>query len=105
MQFIEDVIEACHNGIVSWEKSSVVQPILLQGQDDYIKTKERWNIIKEFFEEKNIEYKEIHSVKGGILSKLINLIYLSDYTTIYRSILSEIDPTPIKAIDFIKKRL
>jgi len=44
----EDVIEACHNGIVSWERKSNFQPIFLQGQDDYIKTKERWKILKEF---------------------------------------------------------
>ncbi len=101
----EDVMEACHNGIVSWDKPSVVKPILIQGVDDYIKTKERWKILKEFFEVKEIDYKEIYSVKGSILSKLINLIYLLDYATIYRSILSETDPTPIDAIDFIKKRL
>jgi len=46
---VEDVIEACHNGIVSWEKPSKIKPILLQGQEDYIKTKERWKILKEFF--------------------------------------------------------
>jgi len=27
----EDVIEACHNGIVSWERNSNMQPILIQG--------------------------------------------------------------------------
>jgi len=43
----EDVIEACHNGIVSWEKQSNVQPILIEGHEDYIKTKERWQIIKD----------------------------------------------------------
>ncbi|MCH7524197.1 MAG: hypothetical protein IIC74_04100, partial [Bacteroidetes bacterium] len=36
----EDIIEACHNGIVSWEKSSYVHPILLEGVDDHTKTKE-----------------------------------------------------------------
>ena len=101
----EDVIEACHNGIVSWSKPSSVKPILIQGEDDYIKTKERWIILKEFFEEKNIEYKEIHTVNGNILSKLINLIYLLDYSTIYRAVLLEIDPTSIEAIDFVKSKL
>ena len=101
----EDVIEACHNGIVSWDKPSIVKPILIQGTDDYIKTKERWKILKEFFEGKNINYKEIHSVKGSILSKLINLIYLLDYTTIYRATLSKIDPTSVDSIDFIKGKL
>lgn len=101
----EDIIEASHNGIVAWNHPSKIKPILIQGDDDYIKTKERWDIIKEFFQEKNIDYLEINSVKGDILSKLINLIYLVDYATIYRAIMSEIDPTPVEAIDFIKKKL
>jgi len=101
----EDVIEACHNGIVSWSKPSSVKPILIQGEDDYIKTKERWIILKKFFEEKNIEYKEIHTVNGSILSKLINLIFLLDYASIYKAVLLETDPTSIEAIDFVKSKL
>ena len=101
----EDVIESCHNGIVSWDKKTDVKPILIQGTDDYIKTKERWNILKEFFNIKNINYIEINSVNGNIFSKLINLIYLLDYSTIYRAILSQTDPTPVTSIEFIKKKL
>ncbi|KFM22153.1 glucose-mannose-6-phosphate isomerase protein [Marine Group I thaumarchaeote SCGC AAA799-B03] len=41
----EDVIEVCHNGIVAWENPSNVKPILIQGTDDYEKTKERWGIL------------------------------------------------------------
>ena len=101
----EDLIEACHNGIVAWDKPKNVQPILIQGKDDYVKTKERWEIIKELFHEKNIPYKEIFSQEGSILNKLVCLIYLLDYTSIYNAIISKTDPTPIKSIDFIKKRL
>jgi glucose/mannose-6-phosphate isomerase len=101
---IEDVIEACHNGIVAWEGKSDVKPILIRGHEDYIKTKERWNIIKEYFDEKKIEYREIFSVEGSILTKLINLIYLLDYSTIYRSVLSGVDPTPVTPIDFVKNK-
>ena len=101
----EDVIEACHNGIVSWEKDSNMHPILIQGYDDYVKTKERWRILKEFFNLKQIEYKEVSSVKGNIISKIINLIYLFDYTSIYHSVISGIDPSPVSAIDFIKEHL
>jgi len=101
----EDVIEACHNGIVSWEKSSNVQPILSQGTDDYIKTKERWVILKEYFKQNNIDFQEVFSVKGNILSKLVNLIYFFDYTSIYKAIIQQIDPSPIQSIDFVKNRL
>ena len=101
----EDVIEACHNGIVSWERNSNMQPVLIQGHDDYFKTIERWRILKEFFNSKQIEYKEISSVEGNIISKIINLIYLLDYASIYHSVISGIDPSPVSAIDFIKERL
>ena len=102
---IDDIIESCHNGIVSWENSSTLQPILIEGEDDYIKTKERWLIIKEIFEEKNILFYEIKSNKENILSKIIQLIYILDYTSIYLAILKNIDPTPVLAIDLIKKKL
>jgi len=101
----EDIVEACHNGIVSWEKENNVKPILIQGKDDYIKTKERWKIIKEYFHHNKIDNNEITSIKGSILSKLINLIYILDYCSIYKAILTETDPTPVKSIDFIKSRL
>jgi glucose/mannose-6-phosphate isomerase len=101
----EDVIEASHNGIVAWDKPKNIQPILIQGKDDYVKTKERWKIVKELFSEKGIPYKEIFSQQGNILNKLVGLIYLLDYTSIYSAIISKTDPSPIKSIDFIKKRL
>ena len=101
----EDIIEACHNGIVAWEKQSKVQPILIQGQDDYIKTKKRWKIVKKYFKENNIDYWKISSVNGSILSKLINLIYILDYCSIYKAVLSKTNPTPIKSIDFIKGKM
>ena len=102
---VEDVVEASHNGIVAWEKESQVFPILLQGDDDNIKTKQRWEVLKIYFDINKIEYKEIFSIKGNILSKLIHLIYLLDYTSIYKAVICKIDPTPVKSIDFIKSRL
>jgi len=101
----EDILETCHNGIVSWEKKSSVQPILIEGQEDHLKTKERWKIMKEFLSENNIEYFEIKSISGNILSKIITLIYLLDYSSLYLAVLSGTDPSPIKSINFVKKRL
>ena len=102
---IDDVIEACHNGIVSWERPSVVQPILLRGKNDYIKTKERFDIIKELFVKNDIDFKEIHSISGNILSKIMCFIYMLDYVSIYRAILSKTDPSPVSSISYIKSRI
>jgi len=102
---IEDVIEASHNNIVSWEQPSIVQPILIQGIDDYTKTKERWDIIKQYFLENKIDFKQVHSVNGNILSKIIVLYYLFDYCSIYKAIMNKTDPTPVRSIDFVKSKL
>jgi glucose/mannose-6-phosphate isomerase len=102
---VEDVIEACHNGIVAWEKPSVVQPILIQGQDDYIKTKERFSIIKEFFTDNEIDFRDTYSVSGNILTKTISLMYMFDYTSIYKSVMYKTDPSPVSAINYIKRKL
>ena len=101
---IEDVIESCHNGIVTWDKQNNFQPILIRGQEDYNKTKERWEILKEFFIGKNIEYKEIVSEEGNILTKIICLIYLLDYASIYLAVKLKTDPTPVDAIEYIKEK-
>jgi glucose/mannose-6-phosphate isomerase len=101
----EDIIEACHNGIVAWENKTDVQPILIRGQDDHIKTKERWDIMKKFFQQNNIKFREINSVNGSILTKIISLIYLLDCSTMYMAILNKIDPSPVKSIDFVKSEL
>ena len=103
--FAEDIIESSHNGIVAWEKKSKIKPILITGKDDYIKTKERWHVIKEFFEINKIQYNEVISTNGSILTKLVNLIYFLDYSSIYSAVLSKTDPTPVKPIDFIKSRI
>ena len=90
----EDVIETCHNGIVAWNKPNKFQPILLQGKDDHIKTKERWRVVKKFFDVNKIQYREIHSSNGHILTKLVNLIYLLDYSSIYLACLLYTSPSP-----------
>ena len=48
---------------------------------------------------------EINSLEGNILSKIINLIYVLDYASIYHAIINEVNPTPVNAIDFIKSQL
>jgi glucose/mannose-6-phosphate isomerase len=102
---VEDIIESGHNGIVSWERSSKMVSVMIEGTDDHIKTKERWKILRQYFKENDIRYKEIFTVDGGILSKILCLIYQLDYATIFHAMLLGIDPSPVKSIDYFKERL
>ena len=101
----EDVIETCHNGVVAWEKKSDVNPVLIRGKDDHVRTIERWNVLEGFFKSNETEYCVVNSVSGSILSKITNLVYLLDYASIYASILQKVDPSPVNSIDFIKSKL
>ena len=47
----------------------------------------------------------VESVNGSILTKIINLSYLLDYSSIYASILNKTDPSPVKSIDYVKKNV
>ena len=71
-------------------------------QDDYDKTKKRWTFVEEYFKEHKINYVIIESLDGSILTKLICLIYLLDYASIYAAIYSKTDPTPVKPIEYFK---
>ena len=53
----------------------------------------------------DIDFKEIHSVSGNILTKVMSLIYMLDYASIYRAILLKTDPSPVSSIDYIKSRI
>jgi len=99
-----ELLEACHNDIVSWELPTTFKPIMVRAKNDDKRIVETWEIMKEFFEEKEIEYKEIFSNNGKILSQLVGLIYLFDYSTIYYAIKCGINPSPIVSTEFFKNK-
>ena len=69
------------------------------------KTKQRWNIMHQYFEENNINYKKITSVDGGILSKILCLIYQLDYSSIYYAVQLGIDPSPVNSIGLHQRKI
>ena len=100
----ENIVEMCHNGIVSWEQDRKIQPILIEGKNDYNKTKLLQKIIKEYFVNNNIDFRTVSSPSGSIITKLVYLIYLLDFVSIYKAIINEIDPTPVKSIEYLKSK-
>ncbi len=100
----ENIVEMCHNGIVAWEQDRKIQPMLIEGKNDYNKTKLLQKIIKEYFVNNNIDFRTISSPSGSIVTKLVYLIYLLDFVSIYKSIINKTDPTPVKSIKYLKNK-
>ena len=61
--------------------------------------------MEEYFNSKKINYKKINSIEGNNLSKIVNLIYLCDYSTIYAAVLNNTDPTTVDSINYVKSKL
>ena len=53
----------------------------------------------------NVEYFEVIATQSNILSKLMYMIYMFDYSSIYLAIKNKVDPSPVSSIDFIKSRI
>lgn len=101
----EDVIEHCHNGIVAWESPSDAQPVMIRGADDGPTTRERWKILAEYFDERSVQYRKVDSPRGGLLAKLVGLVYVLDYASVYLALLRRTDPAPVASIDYLKSSL
>jgi len=65
----------------------------------------RYQITNELLKQNGISYENVNSQGGDALSQMMSLIYLGDWVSYYLAILYQVDPTPVKTIDYLKKRL
>jgi glucose/mannose-6-phosphate isomerase len=101
--------EQNHNELVGWEKESDIWPklvvIFLRDQKENQRISARMDIVEEILAEKDIEMVEIGSVGEDRLQRLFSFIQVADFTSFYLAILNGVDPTPVKPIDLLKKKL
>ena len=107
--FHETLPELNHNAVVGYqfppELASKACVILLRCPSLHPRTLIRYRITSELLEQNSISHEVIDSQGKAELSQMMSLIYLGDWVSYYLAILYETDPTPIKAIDYLKKRL
>jgi len=101
--------EMNHNEIVGWRFPEKLlkdfKVIMLSDKDDHKRTKERMRISEEIIKKSGAEVIVLKMEKGGRLARMYSLIYIGDFVSFYLAILNNIDPTPVEAIDYLKKEL
>jgi len=101
--------EMNHNEIVGWrfpEKPlKNFKVIMLSDKDDHRKIKERIEISGSIIKKTGAEVIELERDIGGRLARTYSLMYIGDFASFYLAILNDIDPTPVEAIDYLKKEL
>jgi len=98
-----------HNELVGWEILSGLQEkivvVMLKDQEDHPQIKRRMEIVKGMIREKGVETIEVQSQGKNLLSRIFSLIQLGDFVSFYLAILNQVDPTPVKPIDYLKSKL
>lgn len=101
--------EMNHNEIVGWEFPKDIlkdlKVMILRDKNDHKRTKARIDISRTIIEKSGAEILELERRDGGLLARLFSLVYIGDYVSFYLAILNDIDPTPVKRVDYLKSQL
>ncbi len=101
--------ELNHNEIVGWEAQKDVMKnihvVILRDREDYARVQLRMEITKSIIGEFADGITEVHSEGKSLLARMFSLLYLGDWASFYLAMLNNIDPTPVKKIDFLKSEL
>jgi glucose/mannose-6-phosphate isomerase len=107
--FYEIFSELNHNAVVGYrfpgELASKIYVILLRCPSLHPRILIRYQVTSDLLEQSGIGHEIIDSRVKGDLNQMMGLIYLGDWVSYYLAMLSEIDPTPVKSIDYLKNRL
>lgn len=101
--------EMNHNEIVGWEFPREVLKgfgvVILYDKDDHVRMMKRIEISKNIIRKSGAEIFELERKGPSLLARLFSLIYIGDFVSFYLAILNNIDPTPVKNVDYLKREL
>ncbi|NLB74138.1 MAG: bifunctional phosphoglucose/phosphomannose isomerase [Firmicutes bacterium] len=100
--------ELNHNEVVGWtarpDISRGMHVVLLRDKEDDKRVERRMEITKELMAEAS-GVSEVFSHGKTKEARLLSLIHIGDFVSLYLAFLYNQDPEPIKAIDYLKDRL
>jgi glucose/mannose-6-phosphate isomerase len=104
------VPEMNHNELVGWELPAVAiqnsAVVFIQSSFDNPRVKLRFDINKGIIEKVNNNNCYLLSAKGStLLAQLFYYIHFADWVSLYLAELNNVDPTPVKVIDYLKNEL
>jgi len=101
--------EMNHNELVGWlypaEALQGIGVLLLRDKGDHPQVQRRFELTREIVSGKAGALHEVWSEGESLLARVMSLIYLGDYVSLYLSYLNKTDPTPVEVIDYLKSKL
>ncbi len=101
--------ELNHNAVVGYEfpveqaKNTFV--VMLRSPSLHPRTLMRYRTTSDLLSRSGIGHQTVDAEGKSPLSQMMSLVLLGDYVSYYMAMLNGVDPTPVKAIDYLKDRL
>jgi len=104
------VPEMNHNELNGWaHPADMVQHFsvlfLRSGADEHPRVAKRFAVMKEILMGKQADVTEVVAEGPNRLERLLSLVSLADWTSLYMALFAGIDPTTIPSIDLLKEKL
>jgi glucose/mannose-6-phosphate isomerase len=107
--FFEVLPELNHNAVVGFGIPEVVREngivLTLRSQLESWRMKERWEVTQELLDRERVATREVRGRGASALAQMLSLVHFGDYVSFYLAVLNGVDPTPVEAIAFLKRRL
>jgi glucose/mannose-6-phosphate isomerase len=103
------VPEMNHNEILAYSAATTetrrLAVVSLRDESDHPQVKRRFDLLRELLTGRAAGVREARAHGGSTLSRVLSLVLMGDYVSVYLAYLKGVDPTPIPFIDLLKKRL
>ncbi len=102
--------ELNHNEVVGWGgedkiNREIFYPIFIRDKDETPRISKRIQVTQNLIKSQGVEYIEIWAEGESLLTKIFSSLYIGDWVSFYLAILRGKDPTPVEAIELLKKEL
>jgi glucose/mannose-6-phosphate isomerase len=110
------VPEMNHNEFVGWSREfhkgntpdklgKSIGVVLLRDREDYARVQMRFEVMKRIIAPLAGDLIEVKSEGKSLLTRMFYLIHLGDWVSYHLAKLNNVDPTPVKVIDYLKDEL
>jgi len=107
--FHEVFPELNHNAVVGYqfppELAGKVAVVLLRSAHLPERIQLRYQITCKLLDQYKVDYQFVDGEGSSALSQMMSLVLFGDYVSYYLAMLHKIDPTPVKALDYLKEQL
>ncbi|MCX7682498.1 MAG: bifunctional phosphoglucose/phosphomannose isomerase [Anaerolineae bacterium] len=107
--FFEVLPELHHNAVVGLgiptSVRDIVTVLMLRSDMDHPRVRVRWDITAELLAKEGVTCETFYGRGKSKLAQMLSLIHFNDYVSFYLAMLNGVDPTPVRTIAFLKRRL